>query len=316
MIRVSRDRSRARFAALRTLSQMILSMTGFAALAAESPRGRLSLELRSVNSRFLDLQFRIADELRAFEPLLRERIAGRVARGKVDCRLSFAEASLAQAPARLNEEALARLKALAQSAARAFPEAPPLGIADVLRWPGVVVEAQADEEKMRATVGGLCARALEELLAARAREGAKLAASIRERIGVMRARVGEIAPLLPQALAAYQAKLTERLREAIGAAPGVGDERIRAEMALFAAKADVDEELTRLRAHFDEVEHTLAEGGERGIPVGKRLDFLSQELNREANTLGAKAASQPIAQCALELKLLVEQVREQAQNVE
>jgi uncharacterized protein (TIGR00255 family) len=305
--------SPARFIALRTLSQMTLSMTGYAALAADSPRGRLSLELRTVNSRFLDLQFRIADELRAFEPLLRELIAGRIARGKVDCRLFFAESSLAQAPSRLNEEALARLQALAQSAAKAFPAASPLRLADVLRWPGIVVEAPADEEGMRGAVGALCARALEELLAARAREGAKLSASIRERIGRMRERVGEVAPLLPQALAAYQAKLADRLKEAIGPALGAADdERIRAEIALFAAKVDVDEELTRLRAHFDEVERTLEKGG----ALGKRLDFLSQELNREANTLGSKAASPPIARCALELKLLIEQVREQAQNIE
>ena len=292
---------------------MILSMTGYAALAADSPRGRLSLELRSVNARFLDIQFRIADELRTLEPLLRELILGRVTRGKVDCRLFFAEASLAQTPSRLNEEALSRLKTLAQSAAKAFPEASPLRLADVLRWPGVVVEPEADEETMRSAVSALCARALEELSAAREREGAKLAASIRERIGVMRARVGEVAPLLPQAVAAYQAKLAERLKEAIGSALGAaGDDRIRAEMAVFAAKVDVDEELTRLRAHFDEVERVLEKGG----AVGKRLDFLSQELNREANTLGSKAASQAISHCALELKLLVEQVREQAQNIE
>ena len=296
---------------------MILSMTGYAALGADSPRGRLGLELRSVNSRFLDLQFRIAEELRTLEPLLRERIAGRVARGKVDCRLFFAESTAGQAPSRLSEEALARLKTLAQSASQAFPQAAPLRLADVLRWPGVVLEPQADEEKMRAAVGALCERALDELVAARAREGAKLAASVRERIGVMRARVAEVAPLLPQALAAYQAKLVERLREAIGPVlDTAGEERIRAEMTLFASKADVDEELTRLRAHFDEVERTLDGGGARSGPVGKRLDFLSQELNREANTLGSKAASQAIAQCAMELKLLVEQVREQAQNIE
>ena len=292
---------------------MILSMTGYAALAADSPRGRLSLELRSVNARFLDIQFRIADELRTLEPLLRELILGRVTRGKVDCRLFFAETSLAQTPSRLNEEALSRLKTLAQSAARAFPEASPLRLADVLRWPGVVVQPEADEEKMRTVVSALCTRALEELSAAREREGAKLATSIRERIGDMRARVGEVAPLLPQAVAAYQAKLAERLKEAIGSALGAaGDDRIRAEIAVFAAKVDVDEELTRLRAHFDEVERVLEKGG----AVGKRLDFLSQELNREANTLGSKAASQAISHCALELKLLVEQVREQAQNIE
>jgi len=314
MIRVSRGESFARFVELRTLSHrtlsdMILSMTGYAALAADSPRGRLSLELRSVNSRFLDLQFRIADELRAHEPLLRELIAGRVARGKVDCRLFFAGAAPAPSSSLLNEDALARLKVLAQSAARALPEASPLRLGDVLRWPGVVVEPQPDEERMRGAVSALCARALDELLAARAREGGKLASAIRERIAAMRTRVNEVVPLLPQSIAAYEAKLAEKLREALGSGQ---EDRIRAEIAVFAAKVDVDEEITRLRAHFGEIERTLQKGGS----AGKRLDFLSQELNREANTLGSKAASQAIAQCALELKLLVEQVREQAQNIE
>jgi uncharacterized protein (TIGR00255 family) len=292
---------------------MILSMTGYAALSADSPRGRLSLELRSVNSRFLDMQFRIADELRSLEPLLRELILARVSRGKLDCRLFFADASLAQTPQQLNAEALARLKSLADEAARLFPGAAPLRLADVLRWPGVVMQPQADEDKMRAAASALCERTLQELLSARAREGGKLAAAIRERIATMRGRVAEIAPLLPQSIAAYEAKLSERLREALGAGE---EERIRAEIAVFAAKVDVDEELTRLGAHFSEIERALDQGGARGTPVGKRLDFLTQELNREANTLAAKAASQAISQCALELKLLTEQIREQAQNVE
>jgi len=146
-------------------------------------------------------------------------------------------------------------------------------------------------------------------VAARAREGAKLAQAIGERVAAMRKRVEDVTPLLPRALAAYQAKLTERLREAIGSAD---DERVRTEIALFAAKSDVDEELTRLRTHLAEVDRTLAQGG----AAGKRLDFLAQELNREANTLASKAASQDISDCALELKLLVEQIREQVQNIE
>ena len=140
-------------------------------------------------------------------------------------------------------------------------------------------------------------------------EGAKLAESIRARVGAMRARVDEIAPLVPQAIAAYQAKITERLKEALGAAD---DDRVRAELALFSAKADVHEELDRLRAHLGEVERSLRQGG----PVGKRLDFLAQELNREANTLAAKSSSQQLSDGALELKLLVEQIREQVQNIE
>jgi uncharacterized protein (TIGR00255 family) len=288
---------------------MIYSMTGYASVSADSPRGRMSLELRSVNARFLDVQFRIAEELRTMEPLLRERILGRVTRGKLDCRLYLADSSVSDKPQRLNPDMLVRLKALADEARKAFPDAGPLRVADVLRWPGVISEGEASEETMRALVDALGRQALDELVAARGREGAKLAAAIRDRVAAMRARVDAVAPLVPQAVAAYQAKLTERLREAIGTAD---DDRIRAEMALFAAKSDVDEELTRLGAHFGEVERTLDKGG----AVGKRLDFLAQELNREANTLASKAASQPISDCALELKLLVEQIREQVQNLE
>jgi uncharacterized protein (TIGR00255 family) len=285
-------------------------MTGYAAVTADSPRGRLALELRSVNSRFLDLQFRIVDELRTLEPVLRERIAGRVARGKVDCRLSFAQSGVNAGPQNLNADVLARLKALAAEATRAFPQAAPLRIADVLKWPGVVSEPQGDEDAMRSIASSLCDDALEEFVAARSREGAKLADTVRDRVKAMRSAVDKVVPLLPEAMAAYQAKLVERLKDAVGTS--LDEERIRAEVALFAAKVDVDEELTRLRAHFAEVERALQKGG----VAGKRLDFLAQELNREANTLGAKAASPAISDCALELKLLVEQVREQVQNIE
>jgi uncharacterized protein (TIGR00255 family) len=288
---------------------MIQSMTGYAAASAESPRGRLSLELRTVNARFLDLQFRVAEELRALEPLLREAIVARVSRGKVDCRFYFNESAGAQLAQRLDPAALERLRALSDEAKKAFPEAGALRIADVLRWPGVTAEPQADEEKLRATAAELCRRALDELVAARGREGAKLAASIGERIAAMRRRVDDVKPLVPQAVAAYRAKLVERLKEALGSAD---DERIRTEIAVFAAKSDVDEELERLVVHLAEVDRVLKQGG----AAGKRLDFIAQELNREANTLASKAASTPIADCALELKLLIEQVREQVQNIE
>jgi len=284
-------------------------MTGYAAAAADSPRGTLSLELRSVNARFLDLQFRVAEELRPLEPMLRELIMARISRGKLDCRVFLNEGTISQIPQRLNSEAISRLRGLAEEARKAFPDAAPLRVADVLRWPGVVAEPAADEDELRAIAERLCRGALDELVAARAREGAKLAASIGERIVAMRRRIEEVAPLVPQSLAAYQARLAERLREALGTAD---DDRVRAELAVFAAKIDVDEELERLRAHLGEAERTLKQGG----AVGKRLDFIAQELNREANTLASKAASQPLSDCALELKLLVEQIREQAQNIE
>jgi uncharacterized protein (TIGR00255 family) len=288
-------------------------MTGYAAASADTPRGRLSVELRSVNARFLDLQFRVAEELRTLEPALRELLAARVSRGKVDCRLFLNPSGAAASTQRLNPEALAQLRQLSDEARRSFPDAGPLRLADVLRWPGVIAEPPADEEALRRIATEVCRRALDDLVATRTREGAMLAASIHERVAAMRARVEEVAPLVPQSVAAYQQRLAERLREAMGSAD---DDRVRAEIALFAAKADVDEELERLRTHLAEVERVLRAGGTRNASVGKRLDFLAQELNREANTLASKAASAAVSDCALELKLLVEQMREQVQNIE
>jgi len=273
----------------------------------------LSIELRSVNARFLDLQFRVSDELRALEPMLRELIGARVSRGKVDCRVYLSEGAGALPGARINPEALARLGELAMVVTQAMPQAAPLRVADILRWPGVIAESRVDEDETRNLAALLCRQVLEELVASRGREGAKLGAAVGERVAAMRRRLEQAAPLVPEALAAYQAKLAERLRDALGSAD---DERVRTELAVFAAKVDVDEELTRLRTHLDEVERTLQQAGGRGNPIGKRLDFVAQELNREANTLASKAASQEISDCALELKLLIEQMREQVQNIE
>src|SRR5258705_487928 len=172
---------------------MIQSMTGYAAASADSPRGRLSLELRSVNSRFLDLQFRIAEELRSLEPALREAIVGRISRGKVDCRLYLNDSAGPGTAQALDPEAIARLKALSEQARKAFPDAAPLRVADVLRWPGMVSEAHPDDERTHEIARALCREALEELLAARGREGAKLAAIIGERIAPRRTRIAAVA---------------------------------------------------------------------------------------------------------------------------
>jgi len=287
---------------------MIHSMTGYAAATGDTPRGALNIELRSVNARFLDLQFRVSDELRSLEPALRELVAARVSRGKLDCRVFLKEAAIPPG-ARIDADALARLGALSAEVAQKLPQAAPLRVADVLRWPGVIADSPLDEAETRRIASSLCRKALDEFVASRSREGAKLATAVAERVAAMRARLEQAAPLVPQALAAYQAKLTERLREAMGSAD---DERIRAELTVFATKVDVDEELTRLRAHLDEVDRALKKGG----AVGKRLDFVAQELNREANTLASKAASAELSDCALELKLLIEQMREQVQNIE
>jgi uncharacterized protein (TIGR00255 family) len=284
-------------------------MTGFAAGTVELARGRLAIELRSVNSRYLDIQCRMAEELRAAEPALREVIASRLTRGKVECRVSFNAITIVGTAASLNSVALEHLRRLAKEAEQAFPAAAPMRIGDILRWPGVIAEAPLDDDALRASALQLARQVLDELCSTRAREGARLGAIVTARMVEMRRRIAEVAPLVPEAVAAYQAKLAERLREALGSAD---DERVRAEIAVFAMKSDVDEELTRLAAHLDEVERTLGAGG----AVGKRLDFLAQELNREANTLASKAAGAKIADCALELKLLIEQIREQVQNIE
>lgn len=284
-------------------------MTGYATATADLPRGTLALELRSVNSRYLDIQFRIAEELRASEPALRELIAARIARGKVECRISFSANAAPETAVALNGTALQSLRRLADEAGRTFPDAGPLRLADVLRWPGVIADAPQDEAAMRAAALERAREALDELCATRVREGAKLAQNIVARVDEMERRMAEVAPLVPEAVAAFQAKLAQRLREALGSAD---DDRVRAEIAVFGMKSDVDEELTRLAAHLGEVRRTLKQGG----PVGKRLDFLAQELNREANTLASKAAGARIADSALELKLLIEQMREQVQNIE
>ena len=287
---------------------MIYSMTGFASGTRDFGRGVLSLEMRTVNSRYLDLHFRIGDDLRFAEPALRELITERIGRGKVECRVGFAAASAA--PARsINPDALAAIAALDVHVRERMPAAAPLTVADVLRWPGIFGEDALDPGELQGAFLALARVAIDELAASRAREGAKMAAMIVDRIARLREIVVEVAPRVPAAQAAHAEKLRQRLIEALGSAD---DERIRQEVVLFAQKADVAEELTRLAAHADEVERVLAKGG----AVGKRLDFLMQELNREANTLGSKAVVKEMSQASMELKLLIEQMREQIQNIE
>jgi uncharacterized protein (TIGR00255 family) len=288
---------------------MINSMTGYAVVSADFSGGTLNVELRTVNSRYLDIQFRIADELRVLEAGLRESIGARLSRGKVDCRVSFASSAATPRAQALNADAIAALNQLAMQVRISFPDSLPLRAIDVLRWPGVLAEGTVSPEAMREAALELAGRAIGELNAARGREGAKMALVISERVATMRERITAVAPLVPQAIAAYQEKIAQRLRDALGSAD---DERIRQEIAVFGMKIDVDEELQRLTTHLDEVERVLLKGG----AAGKRLDFLAQELNREANTLASKAAGLKIADCALELKLLIEQIREQVQNIE
>jgi uncharacterized protein (TIGR00255 family) len=291
---------------------MIHSMTGYAARTMNEAGISLRMELKSVNSRFLDLHFRLADDLAMFEAGLREKLAARLGRGKVECRLSCALPEQGEG-AELNLEKLAWLQAQEARVRAALPEAAPLAVSDVLRWPGVFGQERVDFSALAPAVAQLTAETLDEFIASRAREGAKLAAAIRARGQQMRAIVAHVAPLIPAAQAALSAKLRERLSEAVrDVGVNIDEGRLLQEVTLFAARIDVDEELSRLAAHLDELERILQTGG----AVGKRLDFLMQELNREANTLGSKSAVTEVSRAAMELKLLIEQIREQAQNLE
>ncbi|MEZ5615308.1 MAG: YicC/YloC family endoribonuclease [Rhodocyclaceae bacterium] len=288
---------------------MIHSMTGYAAQMRDIGRGILHLELRTVNSRYLDMNFRIAEEVRVVEPGLRELISGRLNRGKVDCRLNLLPSATAPREASLNRPLLQQLADLQAGVRDRLPEASPLSVAEVLRWPGMLGDDQLAPDTLQAECAALAKSALDELVATRRREGAKLAAMILERVERMRALVADAAPKLPQALADYQERMAARLREA---AASLDEERIRQEMGLFATRVDVAEELNRLAAHLDEVARVVDKGG----AAGKRLDFLMQELNREANTLASKSVSADITAIAVDMKLLIEQMREQVQNIE
>lgn len=286
---------------------MIRSMTGFAAATRELPIASLSAELKSVNGRYLDLQFRLPEELRAAEPALRELIQTRVGRGKVECRVSVTPPAGAALQISVNDGLLAALADASRKVRAAIPDAQPLSIGEVLHWPGVLADDRS--ALLRGTCVALVNEVLEEFVATRSREGEKLAKMLVEHVARMKTLVVHVRPKLPEAIAAYENKLAARLREALGE---TNEERIRQEIALFVAKADVAEELTRLQAHLDEVGRVVNAGG----AAGKRLDFLMQELNREANTLGSKAVSKELSDASLELKLLIEQMREQIQNIE
>jgi len=297
---------------------MILSMTGYAATGAELDSGSLTLELRAVNHRYLDIQLRMPDELRGFEGVLREAITAQLQRGKVECRINYAARS-AQTGAALNRALLQQLAAWSKEVQTALPDARSMSVADVLRWDGVLETHAASADELRATLLDLLQTALREFSATRAREGEKLKDFLLQRLEKIEALRNGVMPHVPAAIAAYEQKLITRLREALQVAAiqetpiqDFWDDRVRQEIALFAAKIDVDEELSRLAGHLTEMRRVLAQGG----AVGKRLDFLMQELNREANTLGSKSVDAEVSRSAMEMKILIEQMREQIQNLE
>jgi uncharacterized protein (TIGR00255 family) len=291
------------------MASRIRSMTGYASVSRELPQGTLTLELRSVNNRFLDLQFRMPEDARACEPLMRERIAARIARGKVECRVALGASGQGQAALAVDERAVGALLAAAAQVQLFAPGARALSVADILRWPGVAAGQSLSGETLRDALLALCDQALAEFVASREREGARLAEFLLERAQAIAGIVETVRPRIPELLAAQRERMQQRLAESgVAADP----DRLAQELVLYAARIDVEEELSRLDAHIAELRGTL----ERGGTTGKRLDFLMQEFNRESNTLGSKSVDTSTSRAAIELKVLVEQMREQVQNIE
>jgi uncharacterized protein (TIGR00255 family) len=288
---------------------MIQSMTGYAARSRDLGHAALHIELKGVNARFLDVAFRIGDDLRHCEMPLRELLASRLQRGKIECRAHLQPLATTPREQVANPAVLAQLARLQAAVRATIADAAPLAVAEVLRWPGVLGDETIDAETLQRECLALAGVAIDDFVATRSREGAKLAAMLRDRVAAMRALLERVVPLLPKALADYQERLATKLREAVAS---LDEERIRQEVGVFANRIDVAEELSRLAAHLDEVERVVGKGG----AAGKRLDFLMQELNREANTLASKSVSAEVTGIALDLKLIIEQMREQVQNLE
>jgi len=284
-------------------------MTGFARRETTGSWGTLVCELRSVNHRFLETGFRLPDELRAAEGELRARLARQLRRGKVDCTLQFRRQPGVSGPLEVDVTALERLLAAVAVVKRSLREPASVSALDVLRWPGVLREDSSSSEELLAAAYAVFAATLEELVAARAREGARLREVLDQRCTALEALVADVRARLPEVHAHVRARLETRLAE-LTTSVDVG--RLEQELALLLQRLDVDEELDRLRGHIEEVRRVI--GGSE--PAGRRLDFLMQELNREANTLSSKSQDLETTRAAVDMKVLIEQMREQVQNAE
>ena len=303
----------------------VYSMTGYAAVQSSSTSGgsdeasqqhlhaHLGVEIRSVNSRFLDLTFRLPDELRQMEPALRELLVAKLKRGKVELRVALtgSSASSLQPP---SASTLQRLGSLEDTIKSWLPQAGPLSVADVLR---IATNEDKKPHDHSEELLKLAKKALKDLLSARQREGSRLKDMLTDRTAQLRALSAQVVPLVPRLVEQQKAKFLERFREAMALAdvssmPESASDRALTEATSFAIRIDVAEEVTRLASHLDEIDRLLEGGGE----LGKRLDFLIQELHREANTLGSKSASLELTKISVDMKVLIEQIREQVQNIE
>ena len=288
---------------------MIRSMTAFARQEAEIDQGTLIWEIRSLNHRYLEIGLRLREEVRSAEAAVRERINSRLGRGKVDCSCRYRPNVTAAVPVDIDEDNLSRLLAACETVGARLPEAVPLNPVELLRWPGVVCEEKPDTGPLVKHTLSLLDQALDELVASREREGEQIKGLLIARCDAMSELVLQARKLLPEIRAGLRAKLETRMAELdIEADPG----RLEQELVLQIQKIDIDEEMDRLEGHIGELRRVL----ERDEPIGRRMDFLMQELNREANTLGSKSVAAGTTNISVELKVLIEQLREQIQNVE
>ena len=294
---------------------MVRSMTAFAREDIDAEWGAAVWELRSVNHRYLDVALRLPEEFRSLDAEVRGRIAAKVRRGKVECSLRMQPATSGQRGFSMDDGLLERVLAATrrvEARVRTFPGSLPLRsptALEILRWPGVVEPPEIDRESVEGAALQLLDRALAGLVAARAREGAKLGEMVRRRCEEVASIAARVRVTLPEVQERYRARLLARLDEA---RVDLDPSRIAQETVLFASRTDVAEELDRLDAHVTEVRDALASRS----PVGRRLDFLMQELQREANTLGSKSADTSVSRASVDLKVLIEQMREQVQNIE
>lgn len=288
---------------------MIVSMTGFSRLESQHEWGSLSLELRSVNHRYLDVSLRLPEDIRSLEQALREQIGKRLSRGKVDCSLRFQRAEVSQNELKIDAGLATQIAHASREVDLLLYNPGPVSSLDVLRWPGVLQTPALDMEVLKKASFDLLNGALEDLTASRAREGEKIKVMLQERCAGIAKLVDEVQAVIPEIKSGWQSKIRERMAEAD---VDMDDARLTQELILMSQKMDVEEELDRLKAHIVEIQRVL----EQNEPVGRRLDFLMQELNREANTLGSKSVAVVTSQASVELKVLIEQMREQIQNVE
>jgi uncharacterized protein (TIGR00255 family) len=303
----------------------VYSMTGYASAqhstasspteneSRTAPSSRLGLEIRSVNSRFLDLTFKLPEELRQFEPALRELLIARLKRGKVEVRAAI-ESQTQNTVADPSPRLLQRLNAVQDNVKAWLPNASPLSVADVIR---LSANDQVSARDWSEEIIPLAEKTLQELLSAREREGARLATMLLDRISQLRGLAGQAGPLVPQLVAVQRQRFLDRWKEAMALTDGAilpeaAQDRALTEATAFAIRIDVAEEITRIHSHLDEIERLIAKGGD----IGKRLDFLIQELHREANTMGSKSAALELTHISVDMKVLIEQMREQVQNLE